>query len=409
MGWTLDPVRTCARLAVAQVRHNWVRTGLSVIGIAVAVLTVTLLGSIGYGVVDAGQEKFEATGQDLWVTGGAVELTPGRIGGVSPSLTDAHSVSREIQGRAGVRSATPMGFQTVYVGTHPDDLTTRVGMGVPGDTLTVQTTAGHYFRQGDRHYANGTYTGPMTQTVVIDPQTASQLNVSVGETLHIGGTVVSARNHEFTVIGISPAFGGFLGTPTVTMHLSELQELTGSTRRDPATMIGVAVATDVDTQTIETKLAHTYPQYHVQTNRERLQTLFQDKVVVIVSGVVLVVLAVSAGFALTITLASQMVYVQQTEFTALIAAGISRRMLLGIMAFQGLIVGSLGGIVGVVLTPPAVAGLNALTTHFATTQLLYTPRELLVAGGGLAIGIGTIGVLLASWRLVHIHPHTQLS
>lgn len=53
------------------------------------------------------------------------------------------------------------------------------------------------------------------------------------------------------------------------------------------------------------------------------------------------------------------------------------------------------GFVGVVVTLPAVTGLNNLTAYSGTTQFI-----LLIAGGGLALLVGTVWVLAASWRLV---------
>ncbi|WP_137284631.1 ABC transporter permease [Halorussus salinisoli] len=392
-------VRGASAVAVAQLRHNGLRTSLTIFGIAIAVLATVLLASIGYGVVDAGQQKFSATGRDLWISGGPVELAPGRPGGVNAPLTDAHSVAKNISDYPNVRTATPMGFQTVYVGKDTENLTTLTGMGVPGDTLHVQVTAGEYFGRGDVHYANGSYDGPMTHSVVIDPRTAARLNLSVGGTVHIGGTVSNARQHEFTVIGISPAFGGFLGTPTVTLHLSELQELTGTTRRDPATLIGVSVRPDADRQVVATELSQTHPDYKVQTNREQLQSILKQNAVVIASGVTLVVLAIGAGFVLTINLSSHMVYSQRVVYAGLSTTGISQTILYGVMAIQGLLTGILGGVVGLALVPPAIFGLNRLTAYFGTTQFIRTPPALLAGGAGLAVSMGLAGALAASWHL----------
>jgi hypothetical protein len=77
----------------------------------------------------------------------------------------------------------------------------------------------------------------MSHEVMIDTQTAEQFDVGVGDTLYIGGTLSSARSNEFTVVGISDTFSRFLGTPTVTMPLSELQTVTGTTSTDSATFI----------------------------------------------------------------------------------------------------------------------------------------------------------------------------
>lgn len=80
-------------LTVAQLTHDRTRTVLAVLGIAFAVLATTLLASVRYGVVETGQQKFDDSGRDLWMTGGPVQLAPGSVGGFKNSVTNAHAVS----------------------------------------------------------------------------------------------------------------------------------------------------------------------------------------------------------------------------------------------------------------------------------------------------------------------------
>jgi len=379
------------------------RTALAVLGIAIAILTALLLISIGSGVVDAGQAKYSATGRDLWVSGGPIEFTPGGVGGLTTPIEEAHARSTELQTRPAVETATPMAFQTVYAGTTPRNLTTLVGVGVPGDSLAVTTTAGQYFTRGDVHYQNGSYTGPMTQTAVIDPRTANQLNVSVGDTLYLGGTVTTARQQTFHVIGISSAFGGFLTTPTVALHLSELQTVTGTTQRDPATMIGLTLTPAADTHTVERRLSQQYPRYDIRTNREQLQLALERQATVIASGVVLLVLAVGAGFTLTLTVFAHFLVLERELIAVIHALGVSRQLLVGLTTIQGAILGLVGGLFGVILTLPAVHLLNWMITRLLGVQpFLQTSQWLLVIGVGLATAVGFGGSLVAGWWITHV-------
>lgn len=200
-----------------------------------------------------------------------------------------------------------MSFQTVYVGAAPDSLDTIVGSGVPGaGGSSVQITRGRGFGRS-AHYADGAYDGSMSGEVVIDQRTAALYNVSVDDSLYVGGTVASARDNNVTVVGISPTFSRFLGTPTVTMQLAELQTVTGTARTDRATLITVAVRDDTDVVTVEHEVAQLYPEYDIRTNREQLQAVLQDKTLVIAAGA-LVVLAVVAGIALTVNLSALLIY-----------------------------------------------------------------------------------------------------
>lgn len=408
----LSKLRAVVGIALRQLRHDRTRTLLAVFGIALAVLSTTLLASVGYGVLETGQQKFDSSGRDLWISGGAVKLAPGSVGGFENSLVGAHNVSNTLQARDDVQTATPMAFQTVYVGTDPESLETIVGVGLEGTGSgngATQITTGEGFTGSDQHYAGGSYDGPMSQEVIISPRTAQQLNVSVGETLYIGGTVVSARQHEFTVVGISPTFSKFLGAPSVTLWLSELQELTGTTRTDPATMITIDLASDADVGVAEQEIQQQYPQYDVRTNQEQLESILAEKAIVLASGVTLVILAVIAGIALTVTLLALLVYQQRTVLAAAQALGVSSRALIGVVAVQGIILGLLGGAIGIGLTPPAVAGLNALAAAIAGFDgLVQLHDQILVLGGGIAVGIGVIGSAVAGWRVGKIRPLANL-
>lgn len=405
-------LRTILGLAITHLTHDRTRTVLAVLGIALAVLATTLLASVGYGVVETGQQKFDSSGRDLWVTGGPVRLTPGSVGGFHNSITDAHTIANNLSAREDVKTATPMAFQTVYVGTEPQNLETLVGVGVTGSASrgAVSLDAGRGFQNGDQHYAGGSYDGPRTNEVILAPRTAQLLNVSVGETLYVGGTVTGARDNPVTVVGISPTFSRFLGAPTLVVPLSELQEMTGTTQTDRASMITIDLTADADIVQAEQEIQAAYPAYDVRTNREQLKAVLAQQALVLASGGVLVVLAVVAGAVLTVNLLALLVYQQQSELAAMQALGVSSRILVGVTACQGLVLGIAGGILGIILTPLAGSGLNAIATQLVGfTGLVQTPDVVFMAGGLIAIGIGTVAAIVAGWRVARLEPLSVLS
>ena len=170
--WVLTKLRAVIGIAVQQLRHDRGRTILAILGICLAVLSMTLLGSVGLGVIATGEEKFDQSGRDLWVTGGPVQLAPGTVGGFENTVYDAHVISTDIAQRPDVNSAVPLAFQTVYVSANGSEYETLIGTGSPARADSVQITEGSAFSTGDTHYADGAYDGPMTHEVVISPQTA---------------------------------------------------------------------------------------------------------------------------------------------------------------------------------------------------------------------------------------------
>lgn len=404
-------LRAVVGLAAQQLRRTRLRTILAVIGVALAVLAATLLASTGYGVVQTGQEKFTTSGRDLWVTGGPVQITPGSVGSFQSSLHDAHDVATHIQRDEHVSVAAPMLFQTVYIGNSTENLDTIVGVGVPGvSDNAAHFTAGGGFEKGDVHYADGNYTGPITHHVIIDPRLAATYNLSVGDTVHIGGTVSQARRTTYTVVGISPTFSNILGTPTATIHLSELQSMTGAERTDQATFITITTRDGANVTAVQHRIQEEYPQYDVRTNREELQAVLADKIIVIASGLTLVILAIIAGLALTINILTLLVYQQRQSLAALRAAGISATTLAGVVASQGVLIGLLGGLLGLALTPLAATVLNAATLHLVGFHdLIRTPPWVYYAGAIIAVIIGAVSAAIAGWQVTRVNPLQTLT
>ncbi|MFB6162932.1 MAG: ABC transporter permease [Halococcoides sp.] len=398
-------VRAIVGLAIAQLAHDRTRTILAVVGIVLAVLATTILASLGLGVVATGEAMFERADRDLWVTAGATEITPGGIGGLETPLVDAHAVAAQIERRPRVQTAVPMSFQTVYVGTTPDDLTTVIGVGAPARGPSVTITRGEGFTTKDRHYANGTYTGPMSRSVVLDNRTAHRLNVSVGDRIHVGGTIAGARDRQFTVVGISPTYRTFLGGSTAVFHLSELQTITGSAATDGASFITVALEPGADPRAVAAAIEREHPHLIVRTNSEQLKSILEEQALVLASGVVMIVLAVVAGIALTTNLMLGHVDRQRYELAALQALGTSTGTLVGIVAVEALVLGLVGGIVGVTLTLPVAAGLDGLVAQLVGFEGLLAPDRR-VLGGGFAVAVltSTIAAIAAGTHIARIAP-----
>lgn len=405
----LAKLRAVVGIATEQLRHDRTRTVLAIIGVTLAVLAATLLGSVGYGVIATGEEKFDTAGRDLWITGGPVQITPGAAGGFQSSIHDSHTVSQQIEERETVQTAVPMLFQTVYLGNSSSSLNTVVAVGVPssgGATIT----AGDGFSRTDRaHYANGNYSGPPLEEVIVDQRIASQYGLSVNESVHIGGTVAGARQTNYTVVGVSPTFSRFLGTSTVAVPLSELQTMTGAARTDRATFITVSLRPDANVSAVEADLEQAYPTYDIRTNREQLQAVLAEQIVVIASGVTLVVLAILAGLVLTINLLALLVYQQRESLAALRSMGVSTTTLAGVVGSQGLILGILGGGLGLILTPAVAALLNRAAMAIVGFEgLVRTPDIVFAIGAVIAVVIGTLSAIAAGWQVARVNPLEHL-
>ncbi|WP_207589697.1 ABC transporter permease [Halomontanus rarus] len=396
-------------LTVAQLRHHKLRLGLAVFGIVLAVLATTLLAGAGVGVLETGQAQFDAADRDLWVTAGETRITAAGGGGFENSLHNSREVAEEMAAHDGVAYTSPLSFETVYVATSLDaDFRTFIATGVPNGGSVVNIDEGEDLR-GDPHYANGTYEGEMTHEILLDRETARDLNVSIGDTLNVGGSLAAARENEFTVVGYSPTYEQMLGAPTVTIPLSELHQITSNTGTEPATFITITLEDDADVETVQAELQEAYPEYDIRTNSEQLEATLQEQVLVLAAASALIVLAVGAGIALTVALLGLVVYQQRQEFAALKAQGISASTLVVTVIGQGVIIGTLGGVIAVALTGPMVDLLNRLAAIVVGFDgLVQTAEPIYLGGLAIAIGIGTVAAAIAGWRVGRASPLEHL-
>lgn len=403
-----DRLRAAIGLAAVRVRRDRARTVLAVCAVALAVVAVTMLGSLGVGVVETGQQKFESADRDLWVSGGPLRIAPGTVGGFQGGIVDAHPTSRRLTSSPRIDTASPLLFQTIYVGAAPDSLRTVVGVGATS-SAGFQVRGGDGFGRDDAFYNDGGYNGTPSRAIVLGDGVRSDLGVDVGDTVYAGGTTSDARRTTYTVVGTSPTFSRFLGADTAALPLAELQAMTGNAHADRASMITVDVAADGDVAGVKREIQADYPEYTVRTNAEQLESVVGNRILIVAAGVVLAVVGVVAGVALAANLLSLLVAQERTAIAALRAVGLSRELVAGVIAAQGIYYGTLGAVAGVAMTVPFAALLNRVAASlFGFDTLVQVSPRILAAGASTALFAGGVTAVLAGWRAAGTDPLTVL-
>ncbi|GAB3663455.1 ABC transporter permease [Halopiger thermotolerans] len=383
-------------LALAQLRRSPGRTALTVVAVAVAVLAVTLLASLGVGVVETGQQGLENADQDIWISSDPVD--PAASGTENP-IVGAHGIAGQLMQRDDVSYAAPIGLYDVYVGTDPNDLERHPAVGVRETHEGFDFQSGGGFETPPEAYEGGRTEEPMTNEIVLDPRVAEEIGAEVGDTIYVGTSRQTAPEYEFTVVGTSSYYSQYLGSETVTMPLVDLQAVAGTTGTDRATFITADVADGADREAVANELDAEYPAYDVRTSDEQMEAMFAERPLVLASGATLVGLAIVGGVVLTVNLFVLVAAQQRDELAALRAVGLSRRVLAGTIAVQGLVTGVVGGAVGLVATPLLTRGFNRVAASIAGFEnLLQTPPKVYAAGFAVAIVVGTVVALVAGWR-----------
>lgn len=396
--------------ALRQLTRARSRLLLAVLGVAVAVLLVTLMTGLGYGVTRAGTDALGYIDQDVWASAGPLQLAPGRVGGVENSLLDAHGEASAIEADPGVETAEALAFQSVYIGADSEEFDTVVGVGVTGNGSGVglggQTGV---FEDEDVHYANGSYDGPTTGAIVLNTALADRLDVSTGDTVHVGGTVLDARQNEFTVVAISRRFSVFLGAPTAVVHLSELQTIAGTSGSDRASLIGVRLSPETPSDETLRRLRAEHEQLTFRTQRQQFRSVFENQGAVLASVVTLVVLAVTVGVALVANTLGLVVYQQRAALSALRALGFRARSLVFTVVLQGVVVSTVGVVLGTLATPVLAGGINGVVEELVGfAELIELPLSVYLVGAGVGLVIGLLGAAVAGWRVSTTNPVTNL-
>jgi len=397
-------------LAARQLVSDRARTAFAIVGVAFAVLSVTLLFGIGTGVMETGEQLLTDSEQDLWVSGGPIDIQPGTVGGFQNPLVDAHATAAEIQSHEDVRSAVPLALQSVYVSTDGEEFDSLIGSGVLHGGPVVDIQAGEGFSGGDTHYADGSYDGPMSHEAVVDPATAERYNLTVGDTLQVGGTISGAQRNEFEVVGISGTFRQFVGSQTVTIRLSELQTLTGTAYDDRATIITVRLEDGADVAAIRAELEQAHPEYNIRTNSEQLTAILERQAAIIAGGFSLVALAVLSGMLLSLNLFLSLVYQQREQLAVFRAIGGSRLSTVGLTLLQGVFIAAAGCALGLALTPLLAAILDGVASALTGFDgLVRVPLRAYLAGAGVAAAFGILGTVAGVLRLSGEAPTARLT
>ncbi|HIH44233.1 MAG TPA: ABC transporter permease [Candidatus Methanoperedenaceae archaeon] len=390
-------------LALRTMLRSLSRTILSVSGIALAVLSIIIIASIGNGIVATGGKTLEASRYNLWVTGKPADLQSQYMGGSETKVTFAHTVARDIGNNSSVSLASPVLAEMVYAYREGTEMRTLFALGIentrgPGESKMISISAGKDLLK-DTHYAGGRYDGAWSREVLIDGRTAGLLGAGVGDTIHIGKTVSEAEAQEFTVVGITNSLSMFSSSPMVILYLSELQDITGNKYQDSASMVMVRLKPGADAKEIAVSLRGRYPQYRVSTNTEFFAGAVRQNALPVAGAASIVVLAVVSGATLCVINMLLSLNSRRKELAVLLVLGFSRWSIIKRTFAEGLLVSISGCAVALVLSMPLVSALNWISQSFTGIQgLVSLEPDFMYLGIVLSAAIGILtGVASALW------------
>jgi putative ABC transport system permease protein len=387
-------------LAIRNLARNKLRTILTSLGVALAVLSIILLASIGNGLLTTGGKTLEQSSIHLWITGASSDLRSQYMGTGESKISDSHKIVVELRKNKEINLVTPMLTEMVYAFKEGSEPKAIFALGLEGSNGSMVTISQGKDLTRDEHYNKSRYDGKWRSEVLIDSRTASLLKVNVGDTIQIGKTVTEANTQEFKIIGLTDSLSRFSSNPMVIMYLSELQDISGNKYFDTVNMIIIRLKNVAKAAEIQQDLQQKYPQYTVSTNQEYLKKAIKQNALPLASAASIVILAVIMGTMLAVNTMLLSLNEKKKEIAILQVIGLSRWSIFKSIGTEGLLTSLLGGAVGVLASMLTIPILNDLIyAYMGFDGLVILETDYLYMGFAIAVCIGVLTSFLASMQI----------
>src|SRR5687768_3548642 len=375
-------------LAIASLARHRARTGLAVLGVAVAAAMLLDMVMLSSGM----RESF---GTLLESRGFSIRLAPR---GTLPFDTEATIAgAREIvdilSRHPDVTAVSPVLGATIHV-VAGAQRTTAFALGVDAAV------------QGDYELARGGDASG-ADTFVANEEFVQATGARLGDTLTLA-TAYSPQLRSYSgerrlvLSGVARFLYLSRGQPAVALPLGTLQTMGGAERQDRASLFMVGVRDGASADSVQRWIERDLPRVDAISTREALARVderlaYFRQMALILGGVSLLV-----GFLLVTTLVTVSVNQRVGEIAVQRAIGISRAHVVQQIVVESLVISGLGAAFGLALGLVTARWLNAILAGFpglptAIDFFLFQPRAAWTALG-LLVASGILAGVYPSWR-----------
>ncbi|HUX98317.1 MAG TPA: ABC transporter permease [Candidatus Deferrimicrobium sp.] len=374
------------KIALRSMRYRSFRTFLTVLGITIGITTFVSLMSIGVGMrSQVTQLISQFMGSGMMVSSEVSSQRPSVPEDVGIYLKEIEGVNDTV---GVIEDFVEIGGEYVNLGgVPPDKLETTYG---------ITIIEGHNLQWG---LDNG-YDKP----VIIDESARQTLGYDINDTF-IVSSMMNGIFMEFTIVGISSAFQidiSFIMAGFAYTTLDIMQEYLVT---DNVQYFMVTIKQGYDMNAIVDAIREAYPAASVTTSEE-IQAM-SDQIMNIMFAVLLAIGSISLLVgALMITNTTMMSVLERTREIGIVKSiGGKRSHVLTIFMTESVLIASIGGILGCILSIIAVLGLTGIVKSSYGFPLAYSFESwIFIAGIGLAAGIGAIAGAFPSWRAASVKP-----
>lgn len=377
------------RLAYDAVRRRPARSAATGLGIGMATGLVVLLLALSAGVQTSATRLAAASGIDLLATSANTSLSSGSF----PPVTEAHALPAQLaHADPNIATASPWLISDLtYANTslYEASNASPSGNGVPGgwgptgagsvgwipsDNVGIETPGivnGTGFDPStDPHYDGGAYDGPVTHETELDQGLATILHIGVGGIVWVSDQSVAGPSGlaewfenatPFRVVALTEPFWLIPSALIGFFYLSELQGLEGDhgASQDFASLVLVHLHDGSNPSNDQTILARDFPSLTIFTIGNILGAIQQAVDLYRTFGAFIGVIGLVVATLFTTTVLLMSVDDRSKELALLRAVGY-RRASIGVLVLEeGLLLGSIGLVLGLGFGALGAYALNA--------------------------------------------------
>ena len=350
------------------------RSGLTILGIAIGILLVTALLMVSSGLEAQFKRVIEEGGGDFVVMEkNAPDLMLSRVN---------LSTLRALEQTEGISWVSGMIFTTAQIGDRPYVIT----LGMEPDERTLQRfkiTEGRTLNQGD------------SGKVIIGRMLTVQAGYHVGNTIEIKGK-------SFEIIGVYET-GASFEDGGIIIPLTEVQSLFGM--EDQVSLLRVKVKDINDVDTIQAQIENRFPAFMALKSTEVAAQQEDLQLITSISALISLI-AIVVGSIIVMNTMIMSIMERTREIGILRAIGWKKRKILSMVLKESLTMSIIGGIIGIVIAAGLV---NALAEAAQLPVDLPVTADLVIGAFIIAVILGILGGFYPAWRASKMSPMEALS
>lgn len=374
------------KMALRSMRYRSFRTFLTVLGISIGIMTFVALMSVGVGM------EIQVTSLITQMMGSGM-MVSSQISSMRPSVPQ--EIASQIQQMEGVNDTVSViedfvqvrGEMLSLAGVEAEKLTTSYG---------VNVIAGHDLVWGLSH--------GIDNPALIDETASNILGYNINDTV-IGSSMLSGAFFELTIVGITSSFQIDLSFIMAGFVYTTLELMQEALQTNNVQYIMVIIEDGYEMDDIADAIRVAYPEADVMTSEDIIAMTGQimDMLFAVLMAIGSISLFVGA---LMITNTTMMSVLERTREIGIVKSiGGKRSHVLMIFITEAVLIATIGGIIGCLLSVVAVTGMTGIVKAMYGFPLAYSLEVwIFVAGMGMAAGIGAIAGAIPSFRAASVKP-----